>query len=94
MQVIVQAGAGLAAGFSDEEYVKKGATIVESPAGFHTADIVTAVRQRVAERESGEELLHSLHAGQAVIAMVRSLGSASTILKWADRGITFVSRWN
>ena len=91
MQVMVQAGAGSAAGFSDEEYTKKGATIVAGPAAFEAADIITAIRAAGAERDSGEGLLQSLHSGQAVIAMCDPLGAASTLLKWADRGITLFS---
>lgn len=89
--VIVQTGAGSAAGFSDEVYIQKGARIVESPAAFQTADIVTAIRTAGAERDAGDGLLQSLRSGQAVIAMCDPLGSASTLLKWADRGITLFS---
>ncbi len=91
MQVIVQADAGLAAGFTNDEYVKKGATIVASPGDFGEADIVTAVRAAGAERDSGDALLQTLRAGQTVIAMCDPLGSASVLLKWADRGITLFS---
>lgn len=91
MQVIVQSDAGLAAGFNNEEYIKKGATIVGSPADFHAADIVTSVRTAGAERDSGDALLQTLRVGQTVIATCDPLGSASTLLKWADRGITLFS---
>ncbi len=90
-EVIVHSGAGAAAGYNDDEYTKKGATIVTSTADFESADIVTAIRAAGAERDSGDQLLQSLKAGQTVIAMCDPLGSASTLLKWADRGITLFS---
>lgn len=91
MHVMVQSDAGLAAGFNNEEYIKKGAKIFASPADIHAADIVTSVRTAGAERDSGDALLQTLRAGQTVIATCDPLGSASTLLKWADRGITLFS---
>ncbi len=91
MQVMVQTSAGLAAGFSDEDYTQKGATIFRTPDEMHSADIITAIRAAGAERDTGDGLLQTLRPGQAVIATCDPLGSASTLLKWADRGITLFS---
>ncbi len=90
-QVKVQSAAGHAAGFSDEDYVKKGASIASGVDGFQEADIIVGVRAAGAERDAGDGFLQCLRSGQTVIAMCDPLGSPSTLLKWADRGITLFS---
>jgi alanine dehydrogenase len=65
-EVIVQAGAGLAAGFEDEEYTSCEARIVESAEEvFEAADLIAKVKEPVPEEydlfREGQELFTYLH---------------------------------
>ena len=65
-EVIVQAGAGLAAGFEDEEYTSCEARIVESAEEvFEAADLIAKVKEPLPEEydlfREGQELFTYLH---------------------------------
>lgn len=65
-EVVVQAGAGTGAGFSDEEYAAAGASIAEGPeAVFDRADLIVKVKEPVPEEydrfREGQELFTYLH---------------------------------
>lgn len=91
MEVVVESGAGQAAGFSDATYQQKGAQIALTAEQWQSADIISCVRAAGADRHEGGELLSLLRSGQTVIGMCDPLGSAPTLLKWADRGVTLFS---
>src|ERR687889_214961 len=64
--VVVQAGAGLGAGFEDEEYEEAGARLVDGPDEvFEAADLIVKVKEPVPEEydrfREGQELLTYLH---------------------------------
>jgi alanine dehydrogenase len=65
-EVIVEAGAGLGAGFEDEEYEKAGARVVDGPDEvFEAADLIVKVKEPVPEEydrfREGQELFTYLH---------------------------------
>jgi len=65
-QVLVQRGAGLGSGFSDEEYARAGATLMETPAEiFARADLIVKVKEpqpvEVAMFRPGQLLFTYLH---------------------------------
>ncbi len=65
-EVIVQAGAGLGSGFSDEEYEKAGGRVVESAEEvFDAADLIVKVKEPIPEEyyrfREGQELFTYLH---------------------------------
>ena len=65
-EVIVQAGAGLGAGLTDEDYVAAGATIIESADEiFASADMIVKVKEPLAEERKklrpGQILFTYLH---------------------------------
>jgi len=67
--VLVEPGAGLAAGFTDSEFEGKGAKIATSRADvFAKAHVITQVRSLGANPEAGAADLELLRDGQAVIA--------------------------
>ena len=68
-EVLVERGAGTAAGFPDQQYEEKGAQLVDRAAAL-SADIVTLVRAWGA----GQQPAHAFCAGQTVIAMCDPLG--------------------
>ena len=64
--VVVQAGAGNGAGFSDEEYEEAGARLVDGPDGvFEAADLIVKVKEPVPEEydrfREGQQLFTYLH---------------------------------
>ena len=65
-EVIVQAGAGLGSGFTDEEYEKAGGRVVESADEvFEAADLIVKVKEPIPEEyyrfREGQELFTYLH---------------------------------
>jgi len=65
-EVVVEAGAGLGAGFRDEEYEEAGARLVDGPAGvFEAADLIVKVKEPIPEEygrfREGHELFTYLH---------------------------------
>ena len=82
-EVLVETGAGTAAGFSDSAYTDKGARIVQRAELFSDADVIVQVR-------AGEDL-GGLRSGQAVIGFLDPLGAPQTVRKLAGTGATAFS---
>ena len=92
LDVVVEAGAGVAAGFPDDEYAAKGAKIAASRADvFSSAEIVVQVRAFGANPEYGNADLERLREGQTVIAALEPLGEPQALNGPATRGITTFS---
>jgi NAD(P) transhydrogenase subunit alpha len=83
LEVVVEAGAGEAAGFTDDAYRGHGATIAPRSRVFES-EVILQVRS--APGEPG-----SLRAGQAVIGFADPLGSPSDISTLASSGATLLS---
>ena len=82
-EVLVESGAGTAAGFTDAAYTDKGAQIVPRAQLFSDSDVIVQVR-------AGEDLA-GLRSGQAVIAFLDPLGAPQTMRKLAGTGATAFS---
>ena len=81
LSVVVESGAGAAAGHADDAYSDVGATLAERSAA-RTAEIVLGVAvPNIAEIEA-------LNSGQVLIGHLAPLTSASTTAALAERGIT------
>jgi H+-translocating NAD(P) transhydrogenase subunit alpha len=92
LDVIVEAGAGLAAGYPDAEYTEKGARIVPDRAEiFRTADIIVQFLCHGANDVTGTSDLPLFHKGQILFGFVRPLGAIKTLQEIADRGVTAFS---
>ncbi len=88
-EVTVEAGAGDAAGYSDEEYVDKGARIADSrDALFRDAELLLMVRTPPASPGGGNEELARLRSGQVVVGAADPLGSPAEIARLAETGAT------
>ena len=88
-EVLVQRGAGIAAGYEDEAYVARGAKLAESRAEvFAAADIVIQVLCHGANDKSGEADLPLIRRGQVLIGFLRPLGSPRTVAEIAATGAT------
>jgi len=88
MEVLVEAGAGLSAGYSDQQYLEKGAKIASSRAEVFAADILLQVRAAGAGHRTGQADLELYRRGQVVIGMCDPLGSPQSAKELADRGVT------
>jgi H+-translocating NAD(P) transhydrogenase subunit alpha len=92
MEVVVESGAGLAAGYPDSEYVEKGARIVTDRAElFKTSDIIVQFLCHGANDVTGSQDLPLMHKGQVLIGFVRPLGEVKTLQEIAERGVTSFS---
>ena len=88
LEVVVEAGAGLEAGYPDEAYVEKGAKIAGSRDEVFAADVVFQVRSAGAGAEAAEADLGLMKKGGVVIGMADPLGCPDAAKKVADTGAT------
>ena len=87
--VLVEAGAGLAAGFRDKDYEDKGAAIISDRAElFSKADVVLQVRTPGANPAAGAEDAKLMRTGQIVIGHADPLGDPTLSKAVADAGAT------
>jgi NAD(P) transhydrogenase subunit alpha len=92
LEVLVQAGAGQAAGYLDAEYVEKGAKLAANRAEvFATADIIAQFLCYGANDKNGAEDLPLMRSGQTILGFLRPLGSLETIQAIAQRGVSSFS---
>jgi H+-translocating NAD(P) transhydrogenase subunit alpha len=92
LDVIVETGAGAAAGYRDEDYVSRGATIVAHRADvFRTAGVITQVLAIGANDKTGEADLPLLRPGQTLMGFLRPFGTIETLERLAATGVTAFS---
>jgi NAD(P) transhydrogenase subunit alpha len=92
LQVVVEAGAGVEAGYPDAEYVAKGAKILTDRAEvFRAADILTQVLCYGSNDSTGKADLPLFHRDQVLVGFLRPLGSVETITEIAGKGVTSFS---
>jgi NAD(P) transhydrogenase subunit alpha len=84
-QFLMEAGAGLRAGFPDSEYADKGVRLVNSRQEvFQSADVVVEVRSPGAD-------LALLRPGQALIGFGEPLTALDAARSLAERGVSFLA---
>jgi NAD(P) transhydrogenase subunit alpha len=89
LEIVVEAGAGAAAGYPDAEYGARGAKILPGRAEvFAAADIIVQVLCHGANDKTGKDDLALLRRGQVLVGFLRPLGSVETVRDLADRGAT------
>ena len=92
LEVVLEAGAGVSAGFPDSEYAAKGATVLADRAEvFAKADIVIQVLCYGSNDQTGKPDLALLRPGQSLIGFLRPLGSLEIISEIAATGVTAFS---
>jgi NAD(P) transhydrogenase subunit alpha len=92
LSVLVEAGAGDAAGFSDTEYEAKGARIVADKAALMAeGDVILCVRTPGANPERGAEDIPLLRQGQCIIGLSEPFTSADATSRIAETGATLLS---
>lgn len=89
LSVLVEAGAGMQAGYDDDSYRVAGAEITTSRTQiFSQADILVLVQSFVGNSNSDAADLALLKQGQLLIGMMDPLGQAERVPLLADAGVT------
>jgi NAD(P) transhydrogenase subunit alpha len=89
LQVLVESGAGAAAGYPDTEYSDKGAKIAASRAEvFAQAEIITQVLCDGANDKTGQADVPMLRSGQILVGFLRPLGSLQVLQELAATGVS------
>src|SRR5213594_2114254 len=92
LQVVVEAGAGAAAGYPDADYAAKGAKVAADRAEvFRAADIVVQILCYGSNDKTGKADVPFFRNGQVLIGFLRPLGSIETIQEIAAKGVTSFS---
>ena len=91
-EVVIEAGAGVEAGYLDSFYTEKGAKILpQREAVFSTADIVVQVLCYGSNDVTGQRDLPYLRPRQMLIGFLRPLGSREVMQQVAETGVTAFS---
>jgi NAD(P) transhydrogenase subunit alpha len=92
LEAVVEAGAGVEAGYPDAEFAAKGAKVMTNRAEvFRVSDIVVQVLGHGANDRNGSGDLPLFRPNQVLVGFLRPLGSAQTVQELAGRGITSFS---
>ncbi len=91
LEVLVQSGAGQEAGFLDQAFAEKGATIVPSRDDAYAADIVVQIRAAGADANQGAADRTRIRQGQIVIGTCDPLGEAQAVAEFAKSGAALFS---
>ena len=91
-EVVVESGAGAAAGYPDTEYVAKGGKILAARAEvFRLSDVVLQVLCYGSNDVSGAADLPLLRCGQVLVGFLRPLGAVKTVQEIASTGVSAFS---
>lgn len=89
LEVVIEAGAGVAAGFPDGLYVERGAKVLPDRAAvFAEATVLAQVRAAGADLTHAAADLKILRSGQVLIAMLEPLWEPQSVAALADRGVS------
>ncbi len=92
LEVMVEAGAGIAAGYPDAEYADKGAQLTRNRAElFQKAEIIVQFLCHGANDKTGSSDLPLMKRGQVLLGFVRPLGTLKTLQEIAERGVSAFS---
>jgi NAD(P) transhydrogenase subunit alpha len=86
IEVVIESGAGVAARFSDEEYLQSGATVApDATSALHQAAVVARVQPPTLAEVA------ALPAGVSTISFLQPVASADVVKALADKGATVYS---
>lgn len=91
MVVIMERGAGDAAGYPDASYEAKGATLVSREEVFARAGVIVQVRVAGANPVSGREDARYFRRGQVVVGMADPLSDPDAIREFASTGAALMA---
>src|SRR5437016_10803529 len=90
-EVVVESGAGVAAGYPDADYIAKGGRIAPDRSSAFQTDMVIQVLCYGSNDRTGRADLPLLRRGQVLIGFLRPLGSVDVIQQIAQTGVTSFS---
>lgn len=91
-EIVIEAGAGISAGYLDKDYVDKGATVLGSREEiFKTADIIVQVLCYGSNDKTGKEDVALYREGQFLVGFLRPLGAVETLKDIAAKGVSAFS---
>ena len=92
IEIVMEAGAGVRAGYPDAEYAEQGVRVVASRREvFDAAQVMLQVRAPGANPETGAEDLALYRRGQAAIGLGEPLTAADAARELAARGVDFLA---
>ena len=92
IQIVIEAGAGVRAGFLDSEYLAAGAKVEASrDEVFRAADVIAQVRTLGANEEAGKDDLSRLKEGQLVIGYSEPLTALDAASTLAEKKVSLFS---
>ncbi|MFP4437840.1 MAG: Re/Si-specific NAD(P)(+) transhydrogenase subunit alpha [Chloroflexaceae bacterium] len=92
VEVLIEPGAGEAAGFLDAEYRERGAEVAGSRQDvFANTDTIVQVRAAGANPDLASNDLELMHPDQRLIAFLEPLGNPQAMTAVAERGVTAFS---
>ena len=92
LEVVIETGAGMGAGYPDANYIAKGAKTVAGRAEvFKTADVIVQVLCAGSNDKTGDADISLLRHGQTLIGFLRPLGSLPSLQAIAAAGVTAFS---
>jgi NAD(P) transhydrogenase subunit alpha len=90
-ELIMEAGAGREAGFSDAEYAEKGVRVAGREEVFAAADVILQVRSPGANPEMGAADVARMRRGQTAIGFGEPLTAVEAARELAGRGVSFLA---
>ena len=92
LEVVIESGAGAAAGYLDAQYQEKGAKVLADRAAvFAQADIIVQVLSHGANDKNGASDLKLMRRGQVLVGFLRPLSSAQAVQEIAQTGVSSFS---
>ena len=92
LEAVIEAGAGLEAGYTDAHYAEKGARILpDRKSVFAAADIITQVLCYGSNDKTGKADLPLMKRDQVLIGFLRPFGSREVLEEIARAGVTAFS---
>lgn len=91
IELIVESGAGVRAGFPDAEYAAKGVRIASRDAVFAESDVILQVRSPGANPETGAADVAKFRPRQTVIGFGEPLTAVSSARALAQQGVNFLA---
>jgi NAD(P) transhydrogenase subunit alpha len=90
-RVVVERGAGLRAGFTDEAYRTAGCDLADSAGEIYSTARMILKVQRPARNEAGEAELDQMTEGSVLIGLLQPSGDPALFQQLAERRITALS---
>jgi NAD(P) transhydrogenase subunit alpha len=88
IEVLIEAGAGAAARFSDQSFADAGATLVDDAAAlYRDAEIVLKVGRPLAPGEGALDEMALLRSGQVLIGMLNPYQHPEQVAAYAEAGV-------